>query len=290
MAVSFLQQTWFIWTISPFAIPMTNETVRDIETNLTNFLRQQSDLNSKLDMEGSYVTFGVVNLSQDMHVCLEVWTKDEPAAQLILAYSKRAEDGVSIAGFGFCLLRGPRKAVDPVLLWLEATTGCVFGNAVFKPTSEQIAQVLSAFAKSTKAPLEVTFQAPSTIAGIEKLLFTVPPLALQKLVNEIEMNRPTDQAVENVELPILKALHCYMKETFKMNLESFSVVKVKSGIGTLGADGKCKFLDVDEQETLMTIMLRMIESQIHSAPQPGAWMVPIVDDDEDDEHIEAVPI
>ena len=328
---------------------MTHETILDMETHLTECLRQQQQNNnnnkldsSKLDMEGTYVVTSKV--VPNMHMCIDVWIQDELVAQLLLAYPQTKmtttttttnnnnnndddDDGRSssiLLGFGFGLLRGRRMALHPILNWLEATTGCVFGNSAFRPTSYQMAHIfMSAMTKSTyttktttsKAPppppppLEVTFQAPTIITGIEKLLFTIPPLALQKLVHEMERNRPptilvdptsittkVDDVDVDDEVPILKALHCYMKETFKMNVESFSVVKVKSGIGMLGIDGKCKFLDINEQESLLSILLRMIQSQMNSSMthhhhhQSGASKMIVDDDDDDDEHIEAFPI
>jgi hypothetical protein len=231
MSLNLLQHTWFLWTISPFAIPMTHETILDMETHLTECLRQQQQNNnnnnnkldsSKLDMEGTYVVTSKV--VPNMHMCIDVWIQDELVAQLLLAYPQTKmtttttttnnnnnndddDDGRSssiLLGFGFGLLRGRRMALHPILNWLEATTGCVFGNSAFRPTSYQMAHIfMSAMTKSTyttktttsKAPpppppLEVTFQAPTIITGIEKLLFTIPPLALQKLVHEMERNRP----------------------------------------------------------------------------------------------------
>ena len=259
-----LKQTWLIWKISPFAIPMTSESIKEMETKLTDFLRQESNLNSQMDIDGSFITKDDILLPPNKHIYFEVWLKDEPVAQLILAYVQPAQNSSSILGCSFCLLRGPNKALDPLLTWLEASYGCVFANAAFAPTFNQMVHALPFFVRSTDAPLEVTFQPPPMISGINKLSMTVPPLALRQLVDEIEKNMPVN-SVES-ELPILKALHCFMKDAFKMNLQSFSLVRIKSAVGVVGVDGKCKFLDMGTLETLMNLILKMIESFALPAP------------------------
>ena len=259
-----LKQTWLIWKVSPFAIPMTKESITEMESKLTDFLRQESNLNSQMDIDGSFITKDDISLPPNKHIYFEVWLKDEPVAQLLLAYIQPAQEFGSILGCAFCLLRGPNKALDPLLTWLEASYGCVFANAAFVPTLRQMQHALPLFVKSSDAPLEVTFQPPLMISGIDKLSMTIPPLALRRLVDEIEKNKPVYE-VER-ELPILKALYCFMKEAFKMNLQSFSLVRIKSAIGVVSIDGKCKFLDMETLETLLNLILKMIESLALPAP------------------------
>jgi Kinetochore complex Sim4 subunit Fta1 len=283
-----LKQTWLIWKVSPFAIPMTKESIMEMESKLTDFLRQESNFNSQMDIDGSFITKDDISLPPNKHIYFEVWLKDEPVAQLLLAYIQPAQDFGSILGCAFCLLRGPNKALDPLLTWLEASYGCVFANAAFVPTLRQMQHALPLFVKSSDAPLEVTFQPPLMISGIDKLSMTIPPLALRRLVDEIEKNKPAYE-VER-ELPILKALYCFMKEAFKMNLQSFSLVRIKSAIGVVGIDGKCKFLDMGTLETLLNLILKMIESLALPALAASPQFIPSIDVDDSNQPIESIEI
>lgn len=81
-----------------------------------------------------------------------------------------------------------------------------------------------------------------------------------------------------------------MKEAFKMNLQSFSLVRIKSAIGVVSIDGKCKFLDMGTLETLLNLILKMIESLALPAPAASPWFIPSIDVDDSNQPIESIEL
>jgi hypothetical protein len=111
-------------------------------------------------------------------------------------------------------------------------------------------------------PLEVTFSAPEAIAsaGLEKISLTVPPIAIARLQQDMQKNSADGQ-----ELPILRALQCFMLETYNLRIESFALVRATSAAAMLGCDGRCKPLD----KNMLTTVLSQIQSMIQFQIQKG---------------------
>jgi hypothetical protein len=108
-------------------------------------------------------------------------------------------------------------------------------------------------------PLEVTFRAPDAIAsaGLSKLSLTIPPVAIARLLQDMQKN-----SAENEELPILRALQCYILETYNLRIESFVLVRATSVAAMLGCDGRCKPLDRDLLESVLSQVQSMIATQL----------------------------
>jgi hypothetical protein len=193
---------------------------------------------------------------------IDVRLQDEPVAQVLLCFP--TFDDVQVKCFSFAMQRGGSKALcDIVLQFFESTYGCVFSNRPFSPTPNQVAHALVVWTTTQQSasakPLEVTFRAPDVIAfaGLSKLSLTIPPIAIARLVQDMLKN-----SAENKELPILRALQCYILETYNLRIESFVLVRATSAAAMLGCDGRCKPLDRDLLDSVLTQIQSMITTQL----------------------------
>ena len=107
-------------------------------------------------------------------------------------------------------------------------------------------------------PLTLTYAVPSEFAGsgLDTVSLTVPPIALMRLCNDILQAKGkgnnSDLTAQNTDedghvtpskvdtLPIVKGLQCFMRETFRINIETFSLVHGSCVAAVLGCDGRCK--------------------------------------------------
>jgi len=116
---------------------------------------------------------------------------------------------------------------------------------------------------SPARPMEVAFTLPSMIAqkGLEKMTLTIPPSALLNLCKALQTEQLLQQQSESSsntnhsnnistsnlvsmvymqQLPILKALQCFILETFHIDIRSFHLSRAACGLGALSCDGRCK--------------------------------------------------
>lgn len=241
-----------------------------VEDQLTSFVRQKTS-----DAEqGTYTILAWIVLSPSQrHLHIDVRLQEEPVANILLCFPN-FEDDTAIRSFSFAMQRGSKILCDTVIQWLESTSGCVFGNHPFSPTPDQVAHALAVWTTyqldEHSRPLEVTFEAPETIAkaGLSKLSLSVPPVAVARLLQDIKDNNPSTQQQqdEQQDLPILRALQCFIRETYKLRIESFSLVRAHSAAAVLGCDGRCKPLEKNLLENVLLEIQSMIQSQLRIQP------------------------
>ena len=263
-----LYHTWSIRTISPFTIPLfsSGATLNAVEEQLTSFVRRKTS-----NEEGTYATIAWIAFSPSQRpLHIEIRLQDQPVAYLLLCFPEFNE--TSVTSFSYAMQRGSRTLCDTVMQWFESTFGCVFGNQSFSPAPNQVAHALAVWTtlqldrSNYNRPLEVTFTAPDNIAkaGLSKLSLTVPPVAVARLLQDIQDN--DTNAGEQQEIPILRALQCYVLETYHLRIESFALVRATSAAAMLGCDGRCKPLESDLLEHVLSEIQAMIRSQLRMQP------------------------
>jgi len=266
-----LYHTWSIKTLSSFAIPLFSSgvTLDAVEDQLTNFVRRKTCNDADA---GTYVSLAWITLSPvQRHLYIDVRLQDQPAANVMLCFPTFQE--TTITSFAFAMHRGSKALCDTVMQWLESTCGCVFGNQPFAPTPNQVAHALAVWTtlqlnrSDSNRPLEVTFAAPENIAnaGMSKLSLTVPPVAVARLLQDMQENNPNSQQQQG-DLPILRALQCYILEAYHLRIESFALVRATSAAAMLGCDGRCKPLERDLLEHVLSELQSMIQSQLRIQP------------------------
>lgn len=260
-----LYYTWSIRTVSPFAIPLFSSpatTLAAVEEELTTFVR-----NKTAGDEGTYTTLAWIPLESSKHLHIDVRLQDEPAAQVLLCFPAFNDDSRQVTYFSFAMQRGSNALCNVVLHFFASALGCIFSNRPFSPTPNQVARALAAWTAQQSAstkPLEVTFRAPQAIAsaGLEKLSLTVPPVAIARLQQDMQKHSAHGQ-----ELPILRALQCFLLETYNLRTESFALVRATSAAAMLGCDGRCKPLDKGMLTSVLSQIQSMIQSQIRKGGQ-----------------------
>lgn len=260
-----LYYTWSIRTVSPFAIPLFSSpaatTLAAVEEELTSLVR-----NKTAGEEGTYTTLAWIPLEGSKHLHIDVRLQDEAAAQVLLCFPTfNDNDSQQVKCFSFAMQRGSNPLCNVVLHFFASAFGCIFSNRPFSPTPNQVAHALAVWtttqqSASTK-PLEVTFSAPQAIAsaGLEKLSLTVPPVAIARLQQDMQKHSAHGQ-----ELPILRALQCFLLETYNLRMESFALVRATSAAAMLGCDGRCKPLDKNMLTSVLSQIQSMIQFQIRT--------------------------
>jgi hypothetical protein len=260
-----LYYTWSIRTVSPFAIPLFSSpatTLAAVEEELTTFVR-----NETAGDEGTYATIAWIPLESSKHLHIDIRLQDEPAAQVLLCFPAFNDDSHQVTCFSFAMQRGSNALCNVVLHFFASAFGCIFSNRPFSPTPNQVARALAVWTAQQSAstkPLEVTFSAPQAIAsaGLEKLSLTVPPVAIARLQQDMQKNSAHGQ-----ELPILRALQCFILDSYNLRMESFALVRATSAAAMLGCDGRCKPLDKDMLTSVLSQIQSMIQSQIRKGGQ-----------------------
>ena len=264
-----LYHTWSIRTISPFAIPLFSSGVRitAIEDQLTSFVRRKTS-----NEEGTYVTLAWIALSDSQkHLHLDIRLQDEAAANLLLCFPTFVD--TTITRFSYAMQRGSKAICDIVVHWFESTFGCVLSNQPFHPTPNQVAHALAVWTtlqlnhSDYNRPLEVTFAAPDNVAsaGLSKLSLTIPPVAVARLLQDMRDHTP-DTREQEEELPILRALECFILETYHIRIESCTLIRATSAAAMLGCDGRCKPLERELLERVLSEIESMIQSQVRIRP------------------------
>jgi hypothetical protein len=258
--------TWSIRTVSPFAVPLFSSsatTLAAVEDQLTSLVR-----NKTAGEEGTYTSLAWIPLESSKHLHIDVRLQDEPAAQVLLCFPTFNDDvpplPPQVKCFSFAMQRGSNPLCNVVLQFFASTFGCVFSNRPFSPTPNQVAHALAVWTthqSTLTKPLEVTFCAPDAIAsaGLEKLSLTVPPVAIARLLQDMQKYAADTSSQE---LPILRALHCFILETYNLRIESFALVRATSAAAMLGCDGRCKPLDKNTLTSVLSQIQSMIQSQI----------------------------
>ena len=271
-----LHHTWHIRTVSPFVIPLfSSEACKNlsaVEEQLTNFVRQKTAASSDSTEElGTYVTLAWIPVSppSQRHLHIDIRLCDEPGAQVLLCFPTM-DDTEAVTCVSFAMVRGSNTLCNAVFQWLESNCGCVFGNRPFAPTPDQVAHALAVWtaqqdSSNHNKPLEVVFAAPDAIAsaGLSKLCLTVPPVALVRLLQDMKTNNTTAQK----DLPILRALQCYILEAYQIHIENFSLVRASSAAATLGCDGRCKPVEGTLLASVLLELQSMIQSQLRIGMQ-----------------------
>jgi hypothetical protein len=129
-----------------------------------------------------------------------------------------------------------------------------------------------------KKPLVLTFSVPYSLegSGLDNLSLTVPPASLLHLCTNVEKERlkkrqknksdtldnscSSEDEVSEGGLPILNAMQCYIQEAFRINIQSFALVKASCAVASFGCDGRCKPLSL----ALLPDVLREIQTITHT--------------------------
>jgi hypothetical protein len=260
-----------------------------------------------------------LNASSDgipLHLRIEIFLQEQWSAEVVLcAASRDASDSVN--AFAFCLARGLKSSYGEIWRWFESITGGSVGMVALGPTSEELANLVALWTKtdyeqcdldrkghsgSSPKPLVLTFSVPASLegSGLDNLSLTVPPASLFQLCTNIEeqrlqkrqknissrRNKTHDgssseyEASDDGELPILKAMQCYIQEAFRINIKSFSLVKASCAVASFGCDGRCKPLSL----ALLPDVIREIQTISHNRyARDTLANVDNTDSDSDDE-------
>jgi hypothetical protein len=249
--------------------------------------------------------------STPLHLRVEIFLQEEWSAEVIFCAASR-DPSRKINAFAFCLARGLKSSYGEIWMWFESMTGTSVGRIPLGPTSEELANVVALWTKkdhessgvgrtgpngssSPKKPLVLTFSVPYSLegSGLDNLSLTVPPASLLHLCTNIEKERlkkrqksasdtlddsllDEDEVSDEEGLPILKAMQCYIQEAFRINIQSFALVKASCAVASFGCDGRCKPLSLellpDVLREIQTITRNRYARESHSAAR---------DDDDD---------
>jgi hypothetical protein len=232
-----------------------------------------------------------------LHLRIEVFLQEQWSAEVIFCAASTGTSRKTNA-FAFCLARGLKSSYGEIWMWFESMTGASVGRMPLGPTSEELANVVALWTKkdhelsgvertggqngsNPKKPLVLTFSVPYSLegSGLDNLSLTVPPASLLHLCTNIESERlkkrlknasarindtlddgsSEDEASEGG-LPILKAMQCYIQEAFRINIQSFALVKASCAVASFGCDGRCKPLSLE----LLPDVLREIQTITHN--------------------------
>jgi hypothetical protein len=220
--------------------------------------------------------------SSSRHLRVAVFVQEQWSADVVFCFVSTS----TTATVSFCLARGLKSAYEAIWLWFESATQSFVGKVPLGPTPAELATAVALWTKKdlehnrnlnsdgvstvSPKPLVLTFSVPSSLkgSGLDNLSLSVPPVSLMQLCTNMEKERRSshkksprsntnddssseDQDMADEPLPILKAMQCYIKEAFRINIESFSLVKASSAVASFGCDGRCKPL---KMELLMDIL------------------------------------
>jgi len=119
-----------------------------------------------------------------------------------------------------------------------------------------------------RKPLTLTYAVPSELAnaGLETISLTVPPIALLRLChNMLQHQKNKNNGPINADfkpVPIVQGLQCFLKETFRLNIETFSLVHGSCGAAVLGCDGRCKPLSEHMVGKVLQEIQYMVQNQM----------------------------
>jgi hypothetical protein len=242
-----------------------------------------------------------------LHLRVEVFLQEQWSAEVVFCAASR-DTTKNINAFAFCLSRGLKSSYGEIWMWFESITGSSVGQMPLGPTSEELANVVALWTKKdyeqsgverigpSPKPLVLTFSVPYSLegSGLDNLSLTVPPASLLQLCTNIEGERlkkrqkkasaringtvndslSEDEASEGG-LPILKAMQCYIQEAFRINIQSFSLVKASCAVASFGCDGRCKPLSL----ALLPDVLREIQAITHTRYARESYSAARDDDD-----------
>lgn len=201
------------------------------------------------------------------HLYVEVWTRGAISAAVTFCYwNDRSCE--------FCLARGLRSSYEAMFGWIATISDGHVGMVPLCPQSSDLANVVAAWisteysqqhsdrgnsskniglANGVVKPMTLTFTTPRLIAeaGLDTISLTVPPQALWKLYNSLchceratKHSSDSNQDIRPVEPesfpPIVRAMHCYILETFAIDITTFPLTKIVTSSATLGSDGRYK--------------------------------------------------
>jgi hypothetical protein len=242
-----------------------------------------------------------------LHLRVEVFLQEQWSAEVIFCAPSTGSPRKSNA-FAFCLARGLKSSYGEIWMWFESMTGASVGRMSLGPTSEELANVVAVWTKkdqelsgvertgpngnSPKKPLVLTFSVPYSLegSGLDNLSLSVPPASLLHLCTNIEKERlkkrqkiasdtlddsSSENEVSEGGLPILKAMQCYIQEAFRINIQSFSLVKASCAVASFGCDGRCKPLSL----ALLPDVLREIQAITHTRYARESYSAARDDDD-----------
>jgi Kinetochore complex Sim4 subunit Fta1 len=126
---------------------------------------------------------------------------------------------------------------------------------------------------SVTKPLMLTYSVPASLAstesGLTSLSLMVPPGALLRLCTDIQASRPSQQEPPNDAssqrtetgggIPLLIALQQFLRETFRVRIEKFSLTDASCSAAILGRDGRCKPLCPQLLESVLIDIKGMVD-------------------------------
>lgn len=170
---------------------------------------------------------------------VQVYISEAWSSEVVVLFGNQESDEPSI-----CLVRG-KNSFKYILDWLEGVVKCDVLRTLWKPSSPEIAHIATNLLNNQVArsipfgaSLSLTFQAPLDVTGMEHLEISIPPKSLQKMMEDIEKQRPKDS--QDTSLPVLKAIEYFVKESFGINVSGFSLIKASCHAASISLDGRMK--------------------------------------------------
>ena len=245
------------------------------------------------------------------HLLFQVYLREAWSAELVLCFADSGD--ATIRSFEICLARGLKASYQAVWNWLTQQTGCHVSPQPVRFSSSELAQATALWTRQyyqqqsqgdSKRPdnnksLTLIFRVPQEQGeGLDSVTVTVPPAALSHFCDCIERARPAqthqrdkeanvDRATASTDttytaasddLPILRALQCFCREAFSLNMESFPLAKATCPVASLGEDGRCK-----PHFAMMPAILQVLRFIIRKRRNSG---VEFDDQDDTDDEIE----
>ena len=234
--------------------------------------RARSSVNKEMNHDGNYVRIMWIDNQFEKndvsavreHLYVEVRIEEVLSAAVVFCYYNQNSDEriAMLDDFEFCLARGLRSSYETVFGWIATITDGLL-HVDLTPlyfTSDDLSQILSSWiimefqllskiacpsATETTKPTMLTFATPSSIgdAGLDIVSLSVPPQALSNMYTNICDTKPSHAAKTHSQLPMVRAIQCFIEDSFAIDLSTFPLIKIVTTYAALGSDGRFKPTD-----------------------------------------------
>jgi len=224
------------------------------------------------------------------HLYIDVRICDGAAAELLLCFPRGAsscsiiDDSGGIVSVSYSLVRGSKAVCNSILSWIESTCGCRVSTKGFSPNPPDLAAILAHWTivneKNTfvKRPLELSFSVPKHITGLRKLTLAIPQASLNSLYQAILQHQPKGSSKETArsqneqeisekdkkEIPVLRALECFIKEAFHIDIRSFGLTQLTAPHAVFDSDGRCKIIDKGWTSDVLFQIDSMVQNRVRN--------------------------
>jgi hypothetical protein len=154
----------------------------------------------------------------------------------------------------------------------------------FSPNPPDLAAVLAHWTivneknAFVKRPLELSFSVPKHITGLRKLTLAIPQASLNSLYQSILQQQPEGSSEETTrsqndqgtsekdktEVPFLRALECFIKEVFHIDIRSFGLIQLTAPHAVFDSDGRCKIIDKGWTSDVLCQIDSMVQNRVGS--------------------------